>query len=220
MKRTAMPRGKPLVRTQPDTARLTIPIKKCKHCRTKFVPNSAWQAYCRAEDCAVAAGAEQTAKRERAEAKAKREQARLDRAKKEALLTRSDWIKKARNAVNRYCRLRDIAAGQGCITCGARPETRFGGAFDAGHWRSVGSAPQLQFWTSQIRLQCVKCNRYGGGRAVEYRMALVAERGEAWVQAIESANHTAKFSIDYLKRLTAIFAKKARRMEKRIGLQS
>lgn len=212
MKRSGFQR-KPLVRQPDTTARLTVRPKKCKACKAEFFAARPMQTVC-SPACAHTLVAKRAAK----EAEQQRlAEVRKDKARREALQTRGEWIKRARKAVNKYCRLRDIAAGRGCITCGARPETRFGGAFDAGHWRSVGSAPQLQFLTSQIRLQCVKCNRYGAGRAIEFRMALVAERGEAWVQAIEAANHTAKFSIDYLKRLTAIFAEKARRMEKRIA---
>lgn len=192
---------------------------KAPRCREPALP---YKAFCSPE-CGAIIGVALLAKQKRKEDKkrslaAKAEKA-ADRAKRASLKTRADWIKSARTAVNRYCRLRDIAAGRGCVTCGARPETRFGGAFDAGHWRSVGSAPQLQFMTSQIRLQCVKCNRFGGGRAVEFRMALVADRGEDWVRFVESMNHVAKFSVEYLQRLTKVFNKKANRMEKRIAMQ-
>lgn len=217
MKRSTPIKRSPLVRKAPDKATLTIKPRKakCKHCGTAFERFDMRKTWCSPE-----CGAHLALKAlEKARQKAKAAEKREDTAKRKSQMTRSDWIKKARAAVNRYCRLRDIAAGKGCITCGARPEARFGGAFDAGHWRSVGSAPQLQFWTSQIRLQCVKCNRYGGGRAVEFRMALVAERGEAWVQSIEAANHTAKFSTQYLERLTRIYAARARKKEKQIAMQ-
>jgi len=137
------------------------------------------------------------------------------RTRKEAIKTRGEWIKECQALVNRYCRLRDIRAGKGCITCDAPYREGFGGLFDAGHWRSVGSAPQLRFFTSQIRLQCTKCNRFGAGRAVEFRRALVAERGEEWVQSVEAMNAPRHWDTDYLRRLKAVMTKRIKRLEKR-----
>ena len=88
---------------------------------------------------------------------------------------------------------------------------------DAGHFRSVGSAPHLRFFTSQIAAQCVTCNRYKGGRALDFRRALVDMHGNEWVENLEAMQGTGKFDIDYIKRIKAIFAKKARRMQKRNG---
>lgn len=216
MKRSGFQRKAPL-RATPNEAKATVKVgkAKCVVCRAPFTRVDMRVKWCSPE-CGGVHGEKKLADQK---AKAARQAKATDRAKRASLKTRTDWIKSARAAVNRYCRLRDIAAGRGCVTCGARPETRFGGAFDAGHWRSVGSAPQLQFMTSQIRLQCVKCNRFGGGRAVEFRMALVNDRGENWVRAVEAMNHVAKFSVEYLQRLTRVFTRKANRMEKRIAMQ-
>jgi hypothetical protein len=135
------------------------------------------------------------------------------RERKQALKTRSDYIKEAQTAVNKYVRLRDH--GKGCISCGAKPEARFGGAMDAGHWRSVGSAPHLRFFLPQIAAQCVRCNRYLGGSAVEFRKGLVERLGRERVEAIEAMQGTAKWSVEYLQRLAKVMRKKARRLEKR-----
>jgi hypothetical protein len=146
--------------------------------------------------------------------KAKEKQALRER--KKALETIPELIKVAQAAVNRYCRLRDIHAGRACISCGATHRTAFGGAFDAGHWRSVGSAPHLRFYTKQIRLQCVRCNRHLAGNAVEFRRGMVALFGVEEVERIESMQGTLKPSADYLRRMAKVFAKKARRIEKRM----
>jgi hypothetical protein len=147
------------------------------------------------------------------EAKAKTERAQT-RARKEAVKTRRDWIAETQAAVNKYVRLRDH--GKGCISCGTHPEQKFGGAADAGHFRSVGSAPHLRYYLPQIALQCVKCNRYLGGNAVEMRRGLVARLGLDRVEQIEAMQGVAKWSIDYLQRLKKVMTKKARRLEKRM----
>jgi hypothetical protein len=181
--------------------------KECAYCGNSFLPLRPMQSVCGP----VCAGRKVRADK----AKGKQEL----RARKAALKTRSDYIKEAQAAVNRYCRLRDLYAGKGCVSCGSKPAERFGGAMDAGHFRSVGSAPHLRFLTSQIRSQCVKCNRYLSGNAVEYRKTLVAERGAEWVERLESLQGVEKWSVDYLIRLKKIAAKKTRRLEKRYGMQ-
>jgi hypothetical protein len=177
----------------------------CTICERPFLRLNSLQIVCGVR-CAIKAP-----RLERKRAKAR------DRARAEALKTRSDWMREAQAAVNRYVRLRDIRAGRGCITCGATPEQKRGGTTDAGHFRSVGSAPHLRFYLPQIALQCVTCNRYQGGRALDFRRALVARHGAEWVEWVEGLQGAAKWDTDYLRRLKAIFAKRARRIEKRMA---
>jgi hypothetical protein len=178
--------------------------KSCPVCLKAFIPARPLQSVC-GPICARRSVAAKKAK-ERKET----------RAKRESLKTRRQWIAEAQVAVNKYCRLRDIHAGRGCISCGAPYRLAGGGAFDAGHFRSVGSAPHLRYFTTQIRLQCVRCNRHLAGNAVEFRRGLVALLGVEKVEAIEVMQGTAKWSIEYLRRLKAVMSKKARRLEKRM----
>jgi hypothetical protein len=146
----------------------------------------------------------------------KAKELRADKVKRDKLKTRSDWIKECQVVINRYVRLRDIRAGHGCISCCAPYRGAFGGAFDAGHYRSTGSAVHLRFFTPQIRLQCVKCNRHLGGNVVEYRIGLVARIGQDAVESIESMQGEPKWSIEYLKRLKTVFARKVLRLQGRM----
>ena len=183
--------------------------KQCVICKTPFLPFTTMQTLCGKLRCAQALG--------RGFSKQRREstlrEAKQTRERRAALKTRSDYIREAQVAVNRYVRLRDH--GKGCISCGAKPEARFGGAMDAGHFRSVGSAPHLRYYLPQIRLQCVRCNRYLAGNAIEFRRGLVERIGVAKVEEIEAMQGVAKWNEAYLARLTKIMRKKARRLEKR-----
>ena len=170
------------------------------------------QAACGIE-CALELAAAGRVKRDKIAATTDR---RETRAKLEKLKSRSVWMRECQVVVNKVVRLRDMLAGRGCITCGARPAQKVGGTMDAGHFRSVGSAPHLRFFTPQIALQCVTCNRYQGGRALDFRRALVERRGAAWVEALEGMQGCGKWSIEYLQRLKAVFSKLARRLEKRL----
>ena len=184
--------------------------KKCKVCGSEFTPSKPMQKVC-SLTCALSIASLAKAKRER---KAVADDKKATREKLDAMKTRADWAKEAQAEVNRYVRLRDT--GKGCITCGAKPEQKAGGTMDAGHFRSVGSAPHLRFFTPQIAAQCVTCNRYKGGRALDFRRALVEKRGHEWVEALEAMQGTAKFDIDYLRRIKTIFSKKARRLQSRM----
>ena len=87
---------------------------------------------------------------------------------------------------------------------------------DAGHYRSRGSAGHLRYNVFNIHAQCVKCNRFGSGNAVDYRIELIKRIGLDRVERIENDNQYRKFTIDYLKRVKQIFNKRARYYEKRI----
>jgi len=146
----------------------------------------------------------------------KAKELRADKVKRDKLKTRSDWIKECQVVINRYVRLRDIRAGHGCISCGAPYRGAYGGAFDAGHYRSTGAAVQLRFYLPNIRLQCVRCNRHLGGNAIEYRRGLVERIGIEAVESIESMQGEPKWSIEYLKRLKIVFTRKVLRLQGRI----
>lgn len=183
---------------------MTLEQPTCEVCKKPFLRFTSFQRVCRTFRCA--------SKIVKADKKAEKESTR---ARRLAIKPRSEFAREAQTAVNRYCRLRDLARGQGCYTCGARPDQAFGHVYDAGHFRSVGSAPHLRFWTPQIRLCCIPCNRHKGGELLAFRRALVAEHGLKWVEALEARQEVAKFTVDYLTRIKRIFTKKATRLEKR-----
>jgi hypothetical protein len=164
--------------------------------------------------CGLALAAKQRAQKE---ARSQRDERKSLAERRAKLKTRREWIAEAQAVVNKVARLRDILAGHGCISCGARPNARFGGAMDAGHFRSVGSAPHMRFYLPNIHLQCKRCNRDLGSNTVEYRKGLVERITIKRVEEIESMQWTPKWSIEYLQRLKKVMSKKARRLEKRIA---
>jgi hypothetical protein len=195
--------------------RASLKPKKCAACKTVFAPQRSMQKVCGpkcAADWAAKVAAQKAARANRDERKSLAE-------RKAKLKTRREWIAEAQAVVNKVARLRDILAGRGCISCGARPDWRFGGAVDAGHFRSVGSAPHMRFYLPNIHLQCKRCNRDLGSNTVEYRKGLVERITINRVEEIESMQWTAKWSVEYLQRLKKVMNKKARRLERRIEQQ-
>lgn len=175
-----------------------IKPKRCASCRNDFFPVRAMQKACGIE-CAQSLARK---KREKVEKSA-------DRLKREQLKTRSYWMKDAQKAFNAFIRERD--KGKACISCGtAWIDGAVGGSFDCGHYRSVGSAPHLRFDESNAHGQCKKCNRWGSGRAVDYRLGLIAKAGIKLVETIESDQSERKYTIDELKAIKELYAAKLR----------
>jgi hypothetical protein len=130
------------------------------------------------------------------------------------LKTTRELLKEAQAVFNRYVRFRDIYKRLGCISCNKPYD---GGKWDAGHYISRRHN-KTRFHLDNVHLQCVKCNRYGYGEAVAYRLNLQKRIGQDKVKWLEDhylKQH--KFTSDYLQRFKKVFSKKARRMENKIN---
>ena len=140
-------------------------------------------------------------------------QKKKDAVRKKALKSVGDYVKEAQAAVNKYIRLRD--RNKPCVSCGCESVSVFGGykgagGWDAGHYRSRGSAGHLRFNLLNIHKQCVKCNRFNSGNAVDYRIELINRIGQDNVDKLERDNTPRKFTIEYLERIKRVFNKRAR----------
>jgi predicted nucleic acid-binding Zn ribbon protein len=184
--------------------------KKCKVCRATFTPARPFQSWCSPE-CGL-----ELARKKQAQAAAKKATAerQADRVKREKLKTRADWIKDAQYEFNRFIRLRD--ASKPCICCGLPLEAQqasVGGGFDAGHYRSVGASPNLRFNEDNCHGQRKQCNRWGAGRAVDYRIGLIARIGIDRVEALELDNTPRHYTVEALKQLRDEYRAKAKAIE-------
>lgn len=183
--------------------------KKCKGCGDPFTPSRPLQTAC-SPLCALNIA---KAKRECAQKVEAKQQRKADRERKEKLKTARDWTKEAQIAFNAYIRARD--AGQPCICCGQPLRSGdVGGAYDCGHFRSVGSAPHLRFDERNAHAQRKVCNRWGAGRAVDYRLGLIARIGIEAVEALEADQSVKKYTIDELKAIKKKYTALARQLAK------
>ncbi len=163
--------------------------KKCKSCGLVFQPLRQLQATC-SSPCAIIHGRETQRKKE----------AKAHREKKAQLKTIPQLKREAQQACNAYVRYRDKDLP--CICCGLPLTNNFtdgiGGLYDAGHYRSVGSAPHLRFDERNIHAQRKSCNQWGSGRAVDYRLGLIARFDVQYVEAIEADQTPKKYTRDDL----------------------
>lgn len=179
----------------------TLKPKHCDTCGTLFMPLRAMAKVC-SPMCAM--------KKVRAD-KAKGKRALRER--KAALKTIPDLIKEAQREFNCYIRFRD--RGRPCICCGnPLGGNPVGGDYDCGHYRSTGSAPHLRFDERNAHAQRKVCNRWGAGRAVDYRIGLISRIGLLGVEALEADNRVHKWTREELIDVRATYKAKLKELLK------
>lgn len=197
------------LRRDDGKARLSVPAPRTKRCAKAkggcgepFLACRPLQAAC-SPQCAMVMA---IAKRQKVERKA-------DQQKREKMLTAKEWRPLAQAAFNAYIRLRD--AGLPCICCGKPMEPdKPGGAVDAGHFRSVGSAAHLRFDERNCHAQRKNCNRPGGTTHAAYRAGLIERIGLDAVGELEADQDPRKFTADDLKSIRDTYRAKARELKK------
>ena len=183
--------------------------RKCKCCKTPFEPTRPMQNWC-SVDCAVKLGEQAIAKKK---AKDQAKDRKETREKLDAMRTKPQLVAAAQKAFNAFIKARD--AGKPCICCG-RPLTFMGvgGGHDAGHYRSVGSAPHMRFVEENCHSQSKYCNQRLSGNHVEYRKGLIERIGLAAVERIEADNTTRKYTKEALIEIARHYNAEARRLKK------
>jgi hypothetical protein len=187
----------------PSSPRKPLPTRKQKtcanpECATKFVPAKLGQKVC-GWACGLAIAPANQDKARKSLAQVERKEIKV---RKEKLKSRGDHLREAQQAFNEFIRWRDQLAGHACISS-CRPLDWSGNAVDAGHYRSVGSAPHLRFDERNCHAQSKQDNRFLSGNAVDYRIGLIARIGLAEVEALESDQSVKKYTVDDLKAIKA-----------------
>lgn len=172
-------------------------------CGNLFTPRNSLHVAC-SPICAIHKAAHDKVKKA---ARVLKEARAAHRVAKVKAKTRGDWTREAQAAFNRFIRFRDD--GKPCVSCGS-----FTGKKNAGHYRSVGSAPELRFEEANCHLQCEKCNSYLSGNLINYRIELIKRIGQAAVDWLEGKHEPKKYSIQDLQEIKAIYKKKAKEIEK------
>lgn len=178
--------------------------KKCRHCREQFIPSKPLQVAC-SVPCALSLTRAKQERERKALASMERKQIR---AAKQRLKSRADYMREAQAAFNAWVRERD--RGQPCISCGRHHQ----GQYHAGHYRTVGSHPELRFEPDNVHKQCAPCNNHKSGDIVNYRINLVAKIGADRVAWLEGPHEPRRYTIDELKAITAEYRAKLRELKK------
>lgn len=190
---------------------------RCRHCKAKFTAEERSRGLVLHSDCVEGWVKANLPKLEKKRVQLAKKRAAIAkkvlRERKAALKTIPDLIKEAQREFNSFIRARDV--GRPCICCGLPlGGDAVGGGFDCGHWRSVGSAPHLRFDERNAHGQRKQCNRYGAGRAVEYRKGLIERLGIEVVEALEADNRIHKWTREELISIRDTYKAKRKELEK------
>jgi hypothetical protein len=136
---------------------------------------------------------------------------RETKVKLDAIRTKPQLVALAQKAFNSFVRARD--AGKSCISCPTQlPDTGIGGAFDCGHYRSIGSAVHMRFVEDNAHGQCKHCNRHLAGNHVAYRAGLLLRVGPQRTEQIESDQTLRKYSKEGLIELARHYRAEERKL--------
>ena len=163
---------------------------KCKNCKEVFKPRKFNWKYCQSDVCNNI-GVQELIKKVRATKE--NDNRKKTKKEKEALLTHRDYLKLFQTVFNTYIRTRDKELP--CVSCGKNNEKQF----HAGHYRSVGSCPELRFSELNVWRQCATCNTYLHGNLIEYRKELIKRIGVDQVEWLEGPQPSNKLMIPEIK---------------------
>lgn len=180
-------------------------MKKCKVCKKHFEPFNSLAKACSVK-CAIKLAESDRAKKE---AKQKSDEIKRVKSKLKALSAndRPKALREAQKAVNAYIRLRD--KDKPCISCGRNHQ----GQYHAGHYRSVGSCPELRFNELNIHKQCMPCNSHLSGNLIEYRKRLIEKIGLDKVEWLENYQQDKKLTIDEIRAIESEFKEKVKKLK-------
>lgn len=183
--------------------------KKCKECGDYFNADEMVKVpagvFCSIDHAIKYSRAAQERQRKRQQEKAAKEQRKKNRERKQALRPRSWYMKEAQKWFNKFIRLRD--SQEPCISCGRHHE----GQYHAGHYRSVGAAPELRFEELNCHKQCAPCNNHLSGNIVNYRPALIKKIGMKNVEWLEGVHSPKNYTIEDLKQIIETYKNKCKR---------
>ena len=176
-------------------------MPKCKICKQPFTKIRPLQPTCNEYDCKVAYATNVATKAIERKKKAEK------KVLKENTKTLSDYLKELQVVFNKYIRLRDVNLP--CISC----QRHHKGQYHAGHYRSVGAAPQLRFNELNVHKQCSACNNHKSGNVVEYRINLIKKIGIDAVEWLEAENKPAKYTVNEVLELKKHYLQKIKELQ-------
>ena len=170
--------------------------KACKVCNRDFTPFRSTAKTC-SVPCAIEWARRLAAKKADREVREARQKAK----------SRGDHLADLQDAFNAWVRTRD--AGQPCISCGRMHK----GRWHAGHYRSVGSAPELRFEPLNVHLQCAPCNLYLSGNLTAYRINLIEKIGLEKVEWLEGKHEPLKLTLTQIEQMKSFYRAEVRRLK-------
>lgn len=152
--------------------------KQCKFCKKEIeVKNGItikMSFFCSFDHAAKHGRKLANASKKRQLAKKEKSEKSAHKKRKKETMKMSEWFDKLQKLVNQYV-LHVLEKDAPCRTCGTTNNIKY----DAGHFRSRGSCPELRFELTNIHKQCsVQCNGFKSGARAEYNEFIISHYGK------------------------------------------
>lgn len=203
--------------------------RKCAYCKERKVADTmlirGLQAFCNKDHYIEY----QVANKDRLVKKGEKIQRKELAERKKELRPRSWYLKEAQKWFNKFIRLRDRECL--CISCDrtrvqieGNDGWKVGGAWDCGHYLTVGAHPELRFEELNANRQCKSCNAGSGkytkkndtvGKA--YREKLIDKIGLHNVEWLEGKHEPKKYTVDDLKEIIETYKAKCKEIENELA---
>ena len=198
-----------------EGAHLMPKAKTCKQCGSSFTPHRPMATVC-SPTCArrlVNAQKKQEAERKKLERA-------LDAAKRRGMMSVKKLKALAQKEFNIWVRMRD--AHEPCISCGEmNPPVTTGGQWDAGHFISRGSHPELAFDEDNVHKQCKACNgasKYNKAKEATvsqcYEENLIKKIGQERVDRLKGPHEVVPLEKETLRQIATIYRARVRDLKK------
>jgi len=184
--------------------------RKCciRGCSNRFTPRSITHKVCSGE-CGQKIAEKISAEKTRLETLEKKRESKNN--------DRSYQLKLCETACNALVRERDKDLP--CISCGS-DDSRYRlsqgvyrTVWQAGHYKSVGSHPELRFNLDNIHKQCIYCNMELSGNQIQYRIGLVKKIGIERVEYLEMQHPAIKYTLEEIIELKRIFLAELKKLK-------
>lgn len=185
-----------MIATRKPLAKISKKPRKCDWCRAEFVRVRL------GEKCCSVACAIEWAKNEQV----KRDCAPYRTKPKKTIKDKSHQTQLTQRKFNEWCRLRDKDLP--CISCGITYGKR-----NAGHYKSVGSSPELRFEPLNVHVQCEQCNTSKSGNIGAYRVGLIQKIGIEKVEWLEGPHEPKNYTCEDLIALRKEYSQLIREAE-------
>ena len=177
--------------------------RRCKVCKLQFTPLfSSMRPVCTNAECIT------TYYKQNKEKIDKKHSQQVIKEMRERSMSASDWRKSLQQVFNTFIRLRD--KGKLCVSCD-RP---LNAKYDAGHYFSVGSYPNLRFNEDNCHRQCgFNCNTSKHGNTALYAKNLILKIGtDRFDKLFEDAKVELKLSIPELQEKIKFYKDKIKQL--------
>jgi len=116
---------------------------------------------------------------------------------------------KAQKAFNEFIRLRD--KNYGSISCDKPYD--WTGQWHAGHYKTVGSRPDLRFDENNCHKQCSACNNYLSGNLANYTIKLAYKLGSSVLSELERVGEPKKYTAQDYKAIYEHYKAKIKQLK-------